>query len=62
MNMPGTYPCRSQLGIQIIASKQCAWIMVSDAIGDQLAREGSENFMRVAGSPDGDAVVVHRSC
>ncbi len=42
MNMPGTI--LSQLGMQIIASKQWAWIIVSTQSAIS-SREGSENFI-----------------
>ncbi len=42
MNMPGTI--LSQLGMQIIASKQCAWIIVSTQSAIS-SREGSEYFI-----------------
>ena len=42
MNMPGTI--LSQLGMQIIASKQWAWIIVS-TLSAMISREGSEYFI-----------------
>ncbi len=50
--MPGTI--LSQLGMQIMPSKQWAWIIVSTAVGDQLAAGQRVLHARVA---HGDAVV-----
>ena len=52
MNMPGTI--LSQLGMQIIASKQWAWIMVSTQSAIS-SRDGQREFHAVV--PHGDAVI-----